>query len=236
MRGNSGVDVEVNLKHFKNVSIANAVHYADSAIFLTHFKGHEISGFGGTLKNMGMGCGTRAGKYSMHDKIHPKTRLERCIGCSKCIKWCSTKALSLNKRKILMDSVKCVGCGECILTCPQKVFQIPWDENTSDAQEKIIEYAFGAVKNKKYFSINFLNFITQYCDCFRTTADPLIEDIGVLAGLDPVALDQASVDMVNNRFGSDFFKHIFPDIDWETQLSYAEKIGLGSRQYRIIEQ
>jgi uncharacterized Fe-S center protein len=235
LRGNAGVDVEVGLKHFKTVSIANAIHYADTAIFMTHFKGHEISGFGGTLKNMGMGCGTRAGKYSMHDKISPKIMVERCTGCSTCMKWCSSKALSLDKKKIRMNTKLCVGCGECILSCPQSVFQIPWDENTSAAQEKIVEYAVGAVKGKKYFSINFLNFITKFCDCFRTTEDPLIKDIGVLASADPVALDQASADMVNKIYGSDFFRKIYPDIDWEVQLKYGEETGLGSRKYEIIE-
>ncbi|MCB4790891.1 MAG: DUF362 domain-containing protein [Elusimicrobia bacterium] len=234
LRGNAGVEVEVNLKHFKHVSISNAIYYSDFIIFLNHFKGHEISGFGGVLKNMGMGCGTRSGKYSMHDKVHPKTIYDRCIGCGNCLKWCSACALHLKNKKISLDDKKCVGCGECILSCPQGVFQIPWDENTSAAQEKIVEYAYGVVKNKPNFGINFLNFITKFCDCYRTKEDPLLKDIGVLASDDPVALDQASADMVNKAFGSDFFKFIFPQIDWEVQLNYAEKLGLGSRQYKVI--
>jgi hypothetical protein len=235
LRGNSGVNVEVNLKHFKTVSVSNAMHYSDFLIFLNHFKGHELSGFGGALKNMGMGCATRAGKYAMHDKIHPRLMYDRCIGCGQCVKWCSASALKVENKKIIFADDKCVGCGECILSCPQGVFQIPWDENAASVQEKIVEYAYGVVKDKPHFSINFLNFITKYCDCFRTNEDPLVPDIGVMASEDPVALDQASADMVNKKYGKDFFKTVFPHIDWEVQLKYAEKLGLGSRTYSIIE-
>ena len=99
----------------------------------------------------------------------------------------------------------------------------------------MVEYMYGVIKNKPHFSINFLNFITKFCDCYRTKEEPLLDDIGVLASADPVALDQASADMVNKMFGSDFFRHIFPAIDWEIQLGYAEKLGLGSRAYKLIE-
>lgn len=234
LRGNAGVDVEINQKHFKKVSIGNAVHYSDFIVFLTHFKGHEVTGFGGALKNIGMGCGTRAGKYAMHDKIHPHLMYDRCIGCGTCVNWCSAKALKVSSKKIVFDSKKCMGCGECILSCAQGVFQIPWDENTSAAQEKIIEYAYGVLKNKRHISINFLNFLTKYCDCYRTREDPLLPDIGIMASHDPVALDQASADIVNKKYGGDFFKHIFPDIDWQVQLDYAEKLGLGTREYTIV--
>ncbi|MBN1622135.1 MAG: DUF362 domain-containing protein [Endomicrobiales bacterium] len=235
LRGNAGVDIEVNLKHFKKVSVSNAIANADFIIFMSHFKGHEVSGFGGALKNIGMGCAIRAGKYAMHDKVHPKVMIERCNGCASCIKWCSANALKLENKKIVMLKEKCVGCGECILSCPQGVFQIPWDEKTGAVQEKIVEYACGAVKNKPHFSINFLNFITKYCDCYRTKEEPLLADIGVLASSDPVALDQASIDMVNKKYRKDFARDMFPEIDWELQLKYAEKIGLGKRQYTLAE-
>jgi uncharacterized Fe-S center protein len=231
LRGNAGVDVEVNLKHFKTVSIANALHYADALIFLSHFKGHEISGFGGTLKNMGMGSGTRAGKYHMHDRVHPEVNIEKCIGCETCVKWCSAEALKVQHGKIGYETGRCIGCGECILSCPQDVFHIPWDENTSSVQEKIVEYACGVAKNKKHFHVNVINYITRFCDCYPTKGAPLLPDIGIMASDDPVALDQASADIVNKAYGGDFWKHIFPGIDWTVQLAYAEKIGMGSRQY-----
>lgn len=235
LRGNAGVSVKVALKHFKSVMIANAVHYANSFIFMSHFKGHEISGFGGTIKNMGMGCGTRAGKYAMHDSVVPKTFKDRCTACGECVKWCSGGALELKKSAISLDKNKCTGCGECILSCPSGVFMIPWDEKTSAVQEKIVEYAYGVIKGKKHFSINFLNHITKFCDCYETKEKPLMADIGIMAGADPVALDQASADMVNGKFGGDFFAEIFPQINWQVQLEYAEKLGLGRRSYKIAE-
>jgi uncharacterized Fe-S center protein len=234
LRGNAGVDVEVNLKHFSKVSIANAIHYSDSLVFMSHFKGHEISGFGGALKNMGMGCGTRAGKYAMHDRLQPSINDDKCLGCEQCVKWCNTQALRVENKKIHLTPEKCAGCGECILSCPQSVFTIPWDESVSDVQEKIVEYAFGAIKDKPHFCINFLNHITKFCDCYPDRGKPLLPDIGVLASDDPVALDMASADLVNQQFKGDFFKSIFPGIDWNVQLDYAEKLGLGTRKYELV--
>lgn len=235
LRGNAGVDVEVNLKHFKTVSIANAVHYADSLVFINHLKGHEITGFGGLLKNAGMGCGTRAGKYAMHDKLKPRIAVDKCIGCGQCLKWCSAHVLSLRDRRIIIDKGRCVGCGECILSCPQNVFSIPWDETTGGVQERIVEYAYGVLKGKRSFGITFVNHITKFCDCYPSQDKPLLDNLGVLASADPVALDQAGADLVNKAYGGDFWRHIFPDIDWTAQLAYAEKLGLGKRQYELKE-
>jgi uncharacterized Fe-S center protein len=234
LRGNADVDVPVNGKHFSSVSIANAIHYADSLVFLSHFKGHEISGFGGALKNIGMGCATRKGKYAMHDQVHPQVNTASCIACGKCVAWCPSGALTLPGEHISFSADLCIGCGECILSCPNNVFSIPWDEHTSSVQEKIVEYAGGVLAVKPHFSVNFLFHITKYCDCYPTREGPLLKDIGVLASGDPVALDQASADMVNRQFGSDLFRHLFPHIDWELQLAYAEKLGLGSRKYEIV--
>ncbi len=235
LRGNAGVEVEINQKHFKKVSIANAVHYAESAIFISHFKGHELSGFGGTLKNIGMGCATRAGKYAMHNKVNPTVDVDKCTGCGKCIKWCSAGALSLKSKKIELDSSKCIGCGECILSCAFNVFSIAWNETTKGVQEKIVEYASGVLKNKKHFSINFITHITKFCDCYPDRGTVLLDEIGMAASQDPVALDQASSDLINKKFGKDFWRSIYPEIDSTVQLDYAEKLGLGSRKYSLIE-
>lgn len=253
LRGNSYVEVEVNLKHFQKVKIANAIYYADSIVFVTHFKGHEVTGFGGTLKNMGMGCGARAGKYEMHHSIVPEVIIENCTACGLCIKWCNASALTLlplthNPRlrqgcggqaspkevKIYLDPNKCTGCGECVLTCRFGAIKLHWNESVKNCQEKIVEYAYGAVKNKKIFALNFLQYITKYCDCYGRKEEPLLPDIGILVSTDPVALDHASVDLTNESFGKDFFRDIFPQIDWTIQLDYAEKLGLGSREYQLI--
>ena len=235
LRGNAGVDVPVNLKHFKKVSISNAVHYSDSLALMSHFKGHEITGFGGAIKNAGMGAATRAGKYAMHDRLFPRVDVEKCEACANCVKWCPQKALTLKNKKIVMNQTKCVGCGECTLSCKFGVFHIPWDETTGAAQEKIVEYAYGVVKDKPLICINFVNYVTKFCDCYPTKGEPLIKDVGIFAGTDPVAVDQACADAVNKEFGSDFVKHIFPGIEWRQQFEYAEKLGLGTRSYEILK-
>ncbi|MFH1258266.1 MAG: DUF362 domain-containing protein [Elusimicrobiota bacterium] len=237
LRGNSSVNVEIGQKHFFKVKIANAIHYADSLLFISHFKGHELYGFGGALKNIGMGCAARAGKYSMHDALRPKVEEQRCKACGVCLRWCSSQALTLvedkksDRKMINLDKTKCRGCGECILSCPEGVFQIPWDETAVNAQEKMIEYAYGTLKNKRYFCINFLNFITRFCDCFQTKEAPLIDDIGILFSLDPVSIDQAGMDLVNQKAG----RNLFPEIGWKKQLEYAEKLGIGQRNYQLLE-
>jgi len=235
LRGNSGEQVEVNLQHFKKVVISNAIHYSDSLILMSHFKGHELTGFGGAIKNAGMGSATRAGKYAMHDRLFPKSDVSKCTGCGTCVKWCGPGALSMKGKTVSFDQSKCTGCCECILSCRFGVFHMPWDENVNDAQEKIAEYAKGALGSKPLFCVNFVNFITKYCDCYPTREKPLMEDIGIFAGTDPVAVDQACADAINEKFGSDFVNHIFPGIDWKHGFEYAERIELGKRAYKLIK-
>lgn len=236
MRGNAERKIEVNLKYFKNVYIANEVCNADSFIFMSHFKGHEITGFGGALKNIGMGCGSKAGKYAMHHSSKPLVRHELCMGCGICVKNCYQKALYLVNKKIVMDKLKCTGCGQCMVSCALKVFKLNWNEDSVTVQEKIVEYAVGVLKNKNGIYINFLNHISKYCDCFGLEKNiPLMYDVGIIAGVDPVAVDQASYDVVNKAFSKNFFKDLYPEIDPTIQLSYAEKLGLGSRNYVLIE-
>ncbi|MDR0956409.1 MAG: DUF362 domain-containing protein [Endomicrobium sp.] len=235
LRGDVESEVKVDLKHFKTVAVAQGIYSADSLIFMSHFKGHEITGFGGALKNIGMGCGSKAGKYAMHNSSKPTLNPKFCIGCGECVKHCYQKALFLLDRKINMDKERCAGCGQCLVSCAFKVFGLNWNENSWSVQEKIIEYAVGVLKNKKSSYINFLNYISKYCDCFSLSKNnPLIKDIGIIASVDPVAIDQASYDLVNKAFGKDFFKKLYPEIDPTIQLEYAENLRLGSRNYELI--
>ncbi len=237
LRGNSGIDITINKRHFNNVSISRDIHFSDCLIAISHFKGHELAGFGGAIKNVGMGAASRKGKYSMHDSVVPQVKKELCVGCLTCLKWCPSKAITLKNEKAVIDSSLCVGCGECILSCPKRAIKIPWDESARNVQEKIVEYFYGAVKEKKgklYF-FNFINFVTAECDCYRTRSKPMISDVGILASEDPVAIDQASVDLANRTGGRDIFREAWPDIDWNIQLDYAEHIGLGKRRYQLIE-
>ncbi len=236
LRGNTEEKIEVNLKHFKTVAIAQEIYNADNFIFMSHFKGHEITGFGGALKNIGMGCGSKAGKYAMHHLSKPTVNQKLCSGCGTCVKHCYQKALSLVNKKIVMDEEKCAGCGQCIVNCVFKVFKLKWNEDPPAVQEKIIEYAAGVLKDKKGAYINFLNHISKYCDCFSLAKnEPLMKDVGIVAGIDPVAVDQASYDLVNKAFGKSFFKEIYPEIDPTIQLKYAQELGLGSRDYELVK-
>jgi len=235
LRGESFVEVEIGQKHFRKVKVASAIYQADALIFVTHFKGHELGGFGGALKNIGMGCASRTGKYEIHEAVVPRIDLEDCTGCGVCINWCPAGAISVVKNKVRIDNGKCMGCGECILYCNFGALSIEWSKLAESEQEKLIEYAFGVLKNKKAIFINFLNFVTRLCDCCATSGSPVVPDIGILASSDPVAIDAASVDLVNETGKRDVFRELYPGKDWEFQLNYAQKLGMGTRNYELVK-
>jgi uncharacterized Fe-S center protein len=259
LRGNSAMKVRIDKPLFKTVSIAHAIYMADVLISVAHFKGHELSGFGGTLKNLGMGCASRKGKLSQHSNISPQVKEKACKGCELCLAWCPQEAISMRppkseaggKLKIaFIDSKKCIGCGECILTCPTGAILIQWNETIPIFQKKMVEYAFGAVQKKKgeALYLNFLTQITPACDCNGYSDTPIVNDIGILSSEDPVAIDQASVDLVNGEEGNrssklpsawkpgeDKFRAVYPEVDWNIQLAYGEEIGLGTREYELIK-
>jgi hypothetical protein len=259
LRGNSAVKVKIDKPIFKTVSVAHAIHMADGLVCVTHFKGHELSGFGGTLKNLGMGCTSREGKLAQHSNISPQVKKKACKGCELCISWCPQSAISMVETSpgnpkgphfAFIDSKNCIGCGECILTCPAGAIQIQWNESIPLFQKKLVEHAYGVFQKKKEKTI-FLNFLTQIspaCDCYGFSDTPIVKDIGILSSDDPVAIDQASVDLVNEEEGNrssklskhwekgeDKFRALYPEVDWTIQLAYAEEIGLGSREYELVK-
>lgn len=238
LTGKESVKVDVNLKNFKDVKIGAAAYHADSIIVLTHFKGHELTGFGGCLKNIGMGLGSRAGKQMMHADVRPQAEPLKCTACGCCVKWCPTSAISLVKEKAVIDASKCIGCGECIASCNFGAIAVSWAGSPNSVQEKIVEYFYGVWKDKlgKMAYFNFLTDVSPNCDCYAWNGAPIVPDIGLLASYDPVAIDQASVDLVNAAGKpGDKFRHIYPDIDWSVQLSYAESLGIGNRKYKLTE-
>jgi hypothetical protein len=249
LKGKSAIKVTIKKKNFKSVSIAADIVDADAFISVAHFKGHELAGFGGTIKNVGMGCASREGKLSQHSNIAPKVARKKCIGCGECVSHCAQSAIVLEDEKSMINPETCVGCGECILTCPQGAIQIQWNESIPIFQQKMVEHMAGVLNGKEGRSL-FLNFLTDIspaCDCYGHADRPIVRDIGILASTDPVAIDQASADLVNrepgNRdsaltknfaAGEDKFRGVYPQIDWEIQLAYAEEIGLGTREYQLI--
>jgi uncharacterized Fe-S center protein len=259
LRGNNATKVRIDKPIFKMVSIAREIYMADALITVTHFKGHELSGFGGALKNLGMGCSSREGKLSQHSNISPQVKAKGCKGCERCLSWCAQEAISMQPRQsgvetkqavAFIDPKKCVGCGECILTCPSGAIQIQWNESIPIFQKKMVEHAYGAVQNKrgKVLYLNFLTQISPACDCYGYSDTPIVNDIGILSSEDPVAIDQASVDLVNKEEGNrssklpgawepgeNKFRAIYPEVDWNIQLAYAEEIGMGTREFELIK-
>lgn len=237
-------------KHFKEVYIGTEIVQADALISVAHFKGHELSGFGGSIKNLGMGCASRRGKLAQHSGLSPKVTRKKCIGCEECADHCSQHAISLKEEKAVIDQETCIGCGECILICPNEAIEIQWGKSIPVFLEKMVEYTAGVVKDRTetLLNVNFITDVSPACDCYPTNDAPIVRDIGVLASTDPVAIDQASADLVNKEHalpgscleknvnpGEDKFKGVYPNVEWPIQFEYAEKLGLGSREYELVK-
>ena len=204
LRGASYAKVRIDREHIRTAYIGKEIAEADALISVAHFKGHELSGFGGAIKNLGMGCAARAGKLEQHSDLSPKVKSKKCVGCGECVEHCAQKAISLKEEKASIDPKRCVGCGECILICPNGAIDVQWNADVPLFQKKMAEYTCAVLKGKEKKSI-FLNFLTNIspaCDCYGHNDAPLVPDIGILASRDPVAIDQASVDLVNQQTGS----------------------------------
>ncbi|MDK2785277.1 MAG: uncharacterized protein PWQ41_856 [Bacillota bacterium] len=248
LTGRDYVEVEVNLKHFQKVKIGSAAYHADALITISHFKGHEAVGFGGALKNIGMGLGSRAAKQMMHSDLKPQVITDKCTACGRCTRWCPQQAIALVERHSVINEAVCIGCGECTITCPVGAIRINWKTSPEAIQEKIVEHAYGVLKGKggKAGFLTFIMDVTPECDCASWSDAPLVPNIGILASRDPVAIDQAAADLIlqapglpGTRLGEktsapDKFRTVYPHIDWSVQLAYAEKLGLGTRDYKLI--
>jgi hypothetical protein len=233
--------------HFKKAKIAPVIAQADVLIALSHFKGHMGCGFGGACKNVGMGSASRAGKQMQHSDLKPKINQDKCKVCLTCVKNCPAEAISFADKKVNIDSKKCIGCGECIAVCPHQAIPIIWQQGKEGSlQERMAEYALAVVKTKegKCGFINFLINITPDCDCMDRNEPPITPDIGILASFDPLAIDKASVDLVNKVTGNiysklkninskDKFRELH-NVNYEYLFKHGERIGLGRSSYELI--
>ena len=238
----------------KEAKIGKALMDADIVISLTHFKGHEMAGFGGALKNVGMGGGSRAGKMEMHHNGKPRVYQKACIGCGACVRICAHGAPSITDKKAFIDQDKCVGCGRCIGACPMDAINPPKAAASLEAMNKrMAEYAFAILHDRPHFHISLIVDVSPYCDCHAENDAPIVADIGMLASFDPVALDQACADLVNKApvladsvlaehiaanpeeaRKHDHFHNTTPESEWQTCLEHAQKLGLGTRDYELI--
>ncbi|MDD5421916.1 MAG: DUF362 domain-containing protein [Candidatus Omnitrophota bacterium] len=233
--GKNFTEIAVSKKHFDKVKIASDIADCDSLLALTHVTGHMLTCLGGAIKNLGMGCASRRGKYEQHCGVVPEIKPDLCIGCGQCVKYCPASCITLEKRKVRISEASCKGCGECAVVCRTKAIDIKWSETLENLQEKMVEYAHGVVKavSGKVGYISFLINVTKDCDCLAKDEDRVIDDLGIVASTDPVSIDKACVDLINQRTGKDILRRAFPGTDWMSQLRYAEESGLGSLSYTL---
>ena len=218
-----------------NCKIGAGIKKYNSLIVISHFKGHGMAGFGGAIKNVGMGLGSRAGKLDMHSNVKPYIDTDSCIGCSICANNCDANAITINDGKAFIDNDKCIGCAMCIAVCPHHAACVPWDSSTSDyLQSKIAQYTKAVLSIFPHpIFINILEKITENCDCMGSPQKQIIDDIGILYSTNIVAIDQASLDLVNQLSHQKFNK--INTVDKENQLEVASKFKLGNLGYQLIK-
>lgn len=252
LKGTDDVEVPVEGgQYVTTAKIGRAVMDADVFISLSHFKGHESTGFGGAIKNIGMGCGSRRGKMEQHNSGKPTVDQELCRGCHVCAKNCAHGAISFTDNKASIDHNKCVGCGRCIGACNfDAVYNGNWAAN-AQLNCKMAEYAKAVVDGRPSFHISLVMDVSPYCDCHAESDVPIVPDVGMFASFDPVALDQACADacqaqpimggsLLDDNMKApgfvdhgDIFTNTTPESEWESCLAHAEKIGLGVREYEV---
>ncbi|MDH6535686.1 DUF362 domain-containing protein [Parabacteroides sp. 52] len=232
--------------------IGAAIVDADVIISVNHFKGHEQTGFGGALKNLGMGCASVGGKLELHAASQPVITEKNCVGCNICVKHCAHDAVHLNaNRKAVINLDQCVGCGQCVALCQYNAAVLGEDDTSERLNYKIAEYTHAVLMDKPHFHISFIMNVSPECDCWNHNDAAIVPDLGIAASFDPVALDKACADMViqapvlaNNRItdtcshehmeGTDKFHLLHPETSWQSGLEHAEKLGIGTQQYELI--
>ncbi|HQF91368.1 MAG TPA: DUF362 domain-containing protein [Synergistaceae bacterium] len=248
LRSGSVVDLPGVGKIFSKVHAAADLVASDALVVLSHFKGHEMAGFGGAVKNLAMGCAPAAGKRDQH-ALRATVHREKCVGCGECVEVCPVHAINLAEGRALIDRGVCIGCGECMTVCPQRAIDTSNPEDLRDFAERLAEYAtaLAAPRREKTLFVNFVLRVTPDCDCVPWSDAALVPDQGILASRDPVALDQACFDLVRQAPalpgtllecacppGEDKFSALWPQTCGLRQLEYAEELGLGSRAYALI--
>lgn len=223
--------VEIN-----GYKIGKGIERYDSMVVLSHFKGHMAAGFGGAMKNLGMGLGSRAGKLHMHSQVMPSVLTDKCIGCGVCVEKCNAGAIAIESGKAVIDQKKCEGCAMCIAVCPNGAVAVPWGGATNEyLQEKIAQYSkavLGKLSGKAVF-INVLQNITEECDCMGIEQKPMMQDVGVASSDDIVAVDRASLDLADKFSDGNFSK--INAVDKDKQIELAKKLGMGSDEYQLEE-
>lgn len=248
LKGSDDIEVPVaGGEYCKTARIGRAVMDADIIVSLAHFKGHEEAGFGGALKNIGMGCGSRAGKEEMHSSGKPVVDTDKCIGCGKCVENCAHNGPHIENGKCTILKYKCTGCGRCINVCPMHAIHADYAIANELLNCKIAEYAKAVVDGRPSFHIALAVDVSPCCDCHNFSDVPIVPNLGMFASFDPVALDTACADMINaqpvnpnsviaheHEHPHDHFTAAHPDTGWRAAVEHGEAIGLGTTHYELV--
>lgn len=259
LKGTDETIVPIDGEYVKEAKIGHAIMDADVFISLTHFKGHEMAGFGGALKNIGMGCGSRAGKMEQHCDGKPHVITDACVGCGACTKICAHGAPRVSDGKATINQDKCVGCGRCLAVCPKDAIEANFDDSIKMLNYRMAEYSYAVLKDRPSFHISLICDVSPNCDCHSENDIPIVPNIGMLASFDPVALDVACADLVNKMPANpgsilddnikadvfhegehhdhcehDHFETTHPDTEWKSCIAHAKKLGIGTDEYELI--
>ncbi len=233
-------------EYIKEAKVGRAIMDADILISLSHFKGHEMAGIGGAVKNIGMGCGSRAGKMEMHASGKPEIFADNCVACRKCLTQCAHSAITIVDKKAVIDHDRCVGCGRCISACMYDAVYADNDEGSEVLNKKIVEYTTAILKDRPHFHVSLAIDISPFCDCHAENDVPIAPNIGMFASFDPVALDAACANAVNaapvgagsvlegKAASGDKFHDTHPTTNWQHGTDHAVKMGLGNKEYELI--
>lgn len=250
LKGTDDVEIPIKGDYVETAKIGRGIYDADMIITLNHFKCHELTGFGGAVKNIGMGCASKRGKMELHCSGKPTVTEKRCRGCRKCLEVCAHSAITVNADKASIDHDRCAGCGRCIGMCPFDAIAASMDEANDIICRKVVEYAAATLAGKPNFHMSVIADVSPFCDCHKENDVPIIPNVGMLASFDPVALDKACVDLSQEQpmiTGSrlyvnsngvkpdDIFSCTQPGTRWQATFEHAEKMGLGSQKYELIK-
>jgi uncharacterized Fe-S center protein len=232
--GDEEYEVPIDGKIYKSVKIAALFAKCNALIVLSHFTGHLAAGFGAALKNMGMGCSSRRGKMEQHSTAKPKINKKICTLCGVCAKWCPAEAITLGEESAVIDSQKCIGCGQCLAMCRFDAVLYNWKSTYEDLQKKVVEHAMGVynLHRDKSLYINILTRISKDCDCMDSF-EKILPDIGIMVSRDPVAVDAASLDIVEKTAGKELSKMAY-NIPYRLQLEYSRELKFGSADYELV--
>ncbi|MDR1740062.1 MAG: DUF362 domain-containing protein [Bacteroidales bacterium] len=254
LKGTEYREIRIDGEFCKAPKIGSAIADADIFISMNHFKGHEMAGFGGALKNIGMGSGSVGGKMEMHGNSQPRVLQKNCVGCRVCVKNCNYGAITLDaEKRAVIDYKKCVGCGQCVALCQYDGVVLGSNDSTENLSRKMAEYSKAVLLDKPNFHINFIMNVSPECDCWGHNDAAIIPDLGIACSFDPVALDTCCADIVKNApvlrntvltdknphvehgVGEDKSHLLHPNAKFDACLEHSEKIGIGERAYEMVE-